>query len=270
MDSRPVQDVTKALQGQVPGLTITNTDGGIASGSSISIRGVGTMSNGQNASPLIIIDGVASDDLAYLNPEDIQDISVLKDAASASIYGSRAAFGVILITTKNAETKDKVKISYSNNFAWSGASTYPHMALNSECIEASLQAYARTGVAVTKTEVSGMEYKKLLPYVKAWEQQHGGKGYTSYRELQPFESRDNVGDYAQDPETGRWYHYAMWDVNETLFNDAAPSSKHNVSVEGTSGKTQYRMSFGYDSKQGLQTVNPDKMRQLYGQHQRQH
>ncbi|MGM9870899.1 MAG: SusC/RagA family TonB-linked outer membrane protein, partial [Muribaculaceae bacterium] len=258
MDSRPVQDVTKALQGTVPGLTITNTDGGIASGSSISIRGVGTMSNGQNASPLIIIDGVASDDLAYLNPEDIQDISVLKDASSASIYGSRAAFGVILITTKNANTKEKVKISYSNNFAWSGATTYPHMALNSECIEASLQAYARTGSGLN-TEVSGMNYLKLLPYVKAWEQQHGNKGYTDYVELKPFESWDNVGDYAKDPETGQWYHYAMWDVNKTLFNNAAPSSKHNVAIEGTSGKTQYRMSFGYDAKQGLYTYNPDHM-----------
>ena len=258
MDSRPVQDVTKALQGTVPGLTITNTDGGIASGSSISIRGVGTMSNGQNASPLIIIDGVASDDLAYLNPEDIQDISVLKDAASASIYGSRAAFGVILITTKNANTKDKVKISYSNNFAWSGATTYPHMALNSECIEASLQAYARTGSGLN-TEVSGMNYLKLLPYVKAWEQQHGNKGYTDYVELKPFESWDNVGDYAKDPETGQWYHYGMWDVNKTVFNSAAPSSKHNVAIEGTSGKTQYRLSFGYDAKQGLQTYNPDHM-----------
>lgn len=258
MDSRPVQDVTKALQGTVPGLTIVNTDGGIASGSTISIRGVGTMSNGQSSNPLIIIDGVASDDLAYLNPEDIQDISVLKDAASSSIYGSRAAFGVILITTKQANTKDKVKVSYSNNFAWSGATTYPHMALNSECIEASLQAYARTGSGIN-TEVSGMNYLNLLPYVKAWEQQHGNKGYTDYVELQPFQSWDNVGDYVKDPATGKWYHYAMWDVNKTLFNSAAPSSKHNVSVEGTSGKTQYRMSFGYDAKQGLQTYNPDHM-----------
>ena len=260
MDSRPVQDVTKALQGAVPGLTITNTDGGIASGSTINIRGVGTMSNGQNSNPLIIIDGVASDDLAYLNPEDIQDISVLKDAASASIYGSRAAFGVILITTKNANTKEKVKITYTNNFAWSGATIYPHMALNSESIEASLQAYARTGVASQlNTEVSGMAYLKLLPYVKAWEKQHNYKGYTDYRELQPFESWDNVGDYAKDPETGQWYHYGMWDVNKTLFNSAAPSQKHNVSIEGTSGKTQYRLSFGYDSKQGLQNYNPDHM-----------
>ncbi len=258
MDSRPVQDVTKALQGAVPGLTITNTDGGITSGSTINIRGLGTTSNGQASNPLIIIDGVPADDLNFLNPEDIQDISVLKDAASSSIYGSRAAFGVILITTKRANTKEKVKITYSNNFAWSGATTYPHMALNSECIEASLQAYARTGSGIN-TEVSGMNYLTLLPYVQAWEQQHGNKGYTDYRELQPFESWDNVGDYAKDPVTGQWYHYAMWDVNKTLFNNAAPSSKHNVAVEGSSGKTQYRMSFGYDAKQGLQNYNPDHM-----------
>lgn len=258
MDSRPVQDVTKALQGAVPGLTITNTDGGITSGSTINIRGVGTMSNGQNSSPLIIIDGVASDDLAYLNPEDIQEISVLKDAASASIYGSRAAFGVILITTKNADTKEKVKISYTNNFAWSGATMYPHMGLNSESISAALQAYARTGSG-NKTEVSGMYYQTLLPYVQAWEQQHNNKGYTDYVELQPFQDWNNVGDYAQDPETGQWYHYGMWDVNKTVFNSAAPSSKHNVAVEGNVGKTNYRMSFGYDAKQGLQTYNPDHM-----------
>lgn len=261
MDSRAVQDVTKALQGAVPGLTIVASQGGIASDATINIRGLGTMSNGQTSNPLIVVDGVPCDDLNYLNPEDIQDISVLKDAASSSIYGSRAAFGVILITTKHANTKDKVKLTYTNNFAWSGATTYPHMALNSECIDASLQAYARTGAANgLSTEVSAMNYLDMLPYVKAWEQQHDNKGYTDYRELQPFESWDNVGDYYVDPTTGKWLHYAMWDVNKTVFTNHAPSQKHNVSIEGTSGQTQYRMSFGYDSKEGLQSVRPDEMK----------
>ena len=125
MDSRPVQDVTKALQGAVPGLTITQDNGGIATGSGIRIRGVGTLSNGQSSSPLIVVDGVPVDDLNFVNPEDIADISVLKDASSSAIYGARAAFGVILITTKGAAKQDKVSVSYTNNFAWSGATTLP-------------------------------------------------------------------------------------------------------------------------------------------------
>lgn len=171
MESRPVQDVTKALQGAIPGLTITNTNGGIASDASIRIRGVGTLTNGQSSDPLIVVDGVPVDNLNFIDPNDIQDISVLKDAASAAVYGSRAAFGVILITTKGASSKDKVSVSYSNNFAWSSATILPEFVNTVDQLEASLQAYYRnpTG-ANAKTEVGGMFYKDLLPYAKAWQE----------------------------------------------------------------------------------------------------
>ena len=82
MDSRPVQDVTRALQGAVPGLTITSSNGDFNENASIRIRGVGTLSNKQNSSPLIVVDGVPVEDLSYLNPEDVAEISVLKDASS--------------------------------------------------------------------------------------------------------------------------------------------------------------------------------------------
>ena len=108
MDGRSTTDVAKALQGAVPGLTVTNANGDINGTASIQIRGTGTLSNNATSSPLIIVDGVAVDDLSFVNPEDIADISVLKDASSASIYGTRAAFGVILITTKNPNKEDKV------------------------------------------------------------------------------------------------------------------------------------------------------------------
>ena len=75
--------------------------------------------------PLIVVDGVPVDNLNFIDPNDIQDISVLKDASSSAIYGARAAFGVILITTKGANSKDKVSINYSNNFAWAQPQFFP-------------------------------------------------------------------------------------------------------------------------------------------------
>ena len=259
MDSRPVQDVTKALQGAVPGLTILNSTGGIDSDATIRVRGTGTLTNGQNSDPLIVVDGVPVDNLNFVNPEDIADISVLKDAASSAIYGSRAAFGVILITTKSPSVKDRVSVSYNNNFAWSRATILPKFAHNVPNIEGSLQAYYRNPTAGnSKTEVGGMPYKDLLPFAQKWWDQHGGKPYTDYREVRQYVNDSDVGDFFVDAD-GNWLRYAEWDVNELLFNDATPSQKHNVSLEGTSGKTQYRLNFGYDGKQGIENFNPAKM-----------
>ena len=259
MESRPVQDVTKALQGAVPGLTITNSQGGISADATIRVRGVGTLTNGADSNPLIVVDGVPVDDLSLISPNDIAEISVLKDASSTAIYGARAAFGVILITTKGASTSERVSVSYSNNFAWSSATVLPNFAHNVDNIEASLQAYYRNPTAGnSKTEVGGMPYANLLPLAKKWWDQHNGQPYTDYRELQPYVDENNVGDYYVDQD-GNWLRYAEWDVQKLLFDNAAPSQKHNLSIEGASGKTQYRISFGYDSKQGLQNFNPDKM-----------
>lgn len=264
MESRPVQDVTKALQGAVPGLTITNSTGGISSSATIRVRGTGTLTNGQSSDPLIVVDGVPVDNLNFVNPEDIQEISVLKDASSSAIYGTRAAFGVILITTKSPNKKDKVSINYSNNFAWSSATVLPQFAHNVPAIEASLQAYYRNPTASnSKTEVGGMKYTDLLPLAQAWATQHNGKVYDSYRELRPYVDANDVGDYLVT-EDGNWLRYAEWDIQKTLFNSATPSQKHNVSLEGTSGKTQYRLSFGYDSKEGLQKYSPDEMNRYMG------
>ena len=81
----------------------------------------------------------------------------------------------------------------------------------------------------------------------------------SYVEQHPYVDENNVGDY-KVLDNGSWLRYADWDVAETLLTSSAPSQKHNVTLEGTSGKTQYRLSFGYDSREGLMKFNPDKMR----------
>ncbi len=258
MDSRPVQDVTKALQGAVPGLTITTASGGVNQDAEIKIRGVGSLSNSQDSKPLIVVDGVPTDDLSFINAADIAEISVLKDAASSAIYGARAAFGVILVTTKNPSTKDRVSVKYENNFAWSGATLLPKQALASQDITASLQSALR-GSGAWETEVGKQPYYELLEWAEKWEAAHGGKLYDSYREIHPYVDENNIGDYYVTPE-GNMFRYAQWDVAKTLLTNAAPSQKHNVSLEGTSGKTQYRASFGYDSKQDLQRFAPNKMK----------
>ncbi len=255
MESRSTSDVTKALQGAVPGLTITNSNGDINGTPQMKIRGTGTFSNGGASSPLIVVDGVPTEDLSYLDPNDIADISVLKDASSAAVYGTRAAFGVILITTKMPEKKDRVSLTYTNNFGWSQATTLPGYSSVPDQIRALMQANNRMGA---ENELFGMYLDKMLPYAEAWEAQNGGQA-AGYREMRPFQDWDNVGDYYVNPDgTGAMY-YANWDVTGIMFNSAAPSNRHNVSLEGTSGKTSYRLSFGYTGQQGLMTYNPERM-----------
>ena len=114
LQERPVANAVQALQGVVPGLQITQGSGSVESKPSINIRGTATIGEGTSGSPLILVDGMEAD-LNSINPQDIESISVLKDAAASSIYGSRAPFGVILVTTKSGND-GKVSINYNNNF----------------------------------------------------------------------------------------------------------------------------------------------------------
>ena len=123
---RSVANLTQALQGLVPGMNFSYGEQGAKVGSSmyINIRGTGTLDmNVAKSAPLVLIDGMEGD-MNTLNINDIESISVLKDAASSSIYGSRAPYGVILITTKKGKT-GKTAINYNNSFRWSQAINMP-------------------------------------------------------------------------------------------------------------------------------------------------
>lgn len=255
MEGRPQQDVAKALQGAVPGLSILNNSGDINGSPSMRIRGLGTLSNKEVSNPLIIVDGVPMDDISFLNTQDIENISVLKDAASTSIYGARAAFGVILINTKGAKPKDKVSINYSNNFAWDQSTYLPDYPDVPTQLRSAIEAKKNAGEGMP--ELFGMYFDQMLPYAEAWKAQHGGKA--SYREMQLYQNMDNVGDYLLF-ENGKGLLYADWDVQGIFYNNAAPSQSHNISVQGTSGKTNYYLSFGYDEKQGIMKIHPDELK----------
>jgi TonB-dependent SusC/RagA subfamily outer membrane receptor len=125
LQNRPVQNVIQALQGLVPGLNIQNTSGFLDNNPGVNIRGTGNLGTGSSSAPLVLIDGVEND-LKFINPQDIENISVLKDAAASSIYGSRAPFGVILITTKKGAT-GQTRVNYNNNFRWGAPTVLPKM-----------------------------------------------------------------------------------------------------------------------------------------------
>ena len=246
LEARSTADLGKALQGAVPGLTVLNTSGKIGAEPTVVIRGVGTLSNSATSTPLYVVDGVPIDNISYLNTQDIESISVLKDASSSSIYGTRAAFGVVLITTKSAKTTEHIQVNYTNNFGWGQATTLPDYPTVLEQIYALNQVNHRYGL---DSELFGM-YLDRDAYIKAaeaWQNKHGGK--SGYREM--VEGDDYI------PGVG---YVADWDVAGIMFNNAAPSQNHTISVQGNVGKTNYYMSFGYDKEQGLMNFNPDKLK----------
>ena len=246
LGSKSETDVRKSLQGTVPGLTILNANGDISADPSIVIRGIGTLSNDGISNPLYIVDGVPVESLGDLNPADIENISVLKDAASTSIYGTRAAFGVVLITTRTAHVKDNVRVSYNNNFAWSQATTLPDYPNVPTQVGALNDVNHRMGVA---SELFGMymDSEAFQNGINNWIKKHGDIK-DKYRKMVYGDDYDENG------------YYANWDVPGIIFNNHAPSQSHNLSVTGNSGRINFYTSVGYNQKQSLMNFNPDKFR----------
>jgi TonB-linked SusC/RagA family outer membrane protein len=247
LEGRPQSDVMKGLQGAVPGLTILPSSGALNARPEVRIRGVGTLSNGSTSNPLILVDGVPMDDVSYLNTQDIENISVLKDAASSSIYGARAAFGVILITTKSAKKVDRASIQYVNNFAWDTPTVLPNYPDVPTQLRALIASNDRAGL---ESELFGMYLKEMLPKAEAWKQRHGGK--TGYREMV-------YGDDFELSAGGRGLFYADWDVVGIMFRKWKPAQNHMLSIQGSSGSTNYFMSVGYNYQEGVMNFHPDRM-----------
>ena len=234
IEARPVANVTQALQGAIPGLNIsTSTNGGDLNASmSLNIRGTGSISSSD--SPLVLIDGIEGD-LNLINPNDIESVSVLKDAASASIYGARAAFGVILVTTKSGK-EGKTRVTYSGDVRFSTATQVPKM-LDS--------------------------YRFAQYWNVAQANQNGGANFTDdvLQKIQNFQA----GMYT-DPTTpeyygttagtnNRWQQYgnafANTDWFEEFYKSNVPSTQHNLSVSGGTDKFNYLVSGSYLLQNGL-------------------
>ncbi|MEP0714003.1 MAG: SusC/RagA family TonB-linked outer membrane protein, partial [Algoriphagus sp.] len=250
LESRPITDVGRGLQGTTPGLTITTPSGQIGQNPTIRLRGsVGTLSNSGGAQPLILVDNVEIPNLQLVNPEDIESISVLKDAAASSIYGSRAAWGVILITTKKGKKGEAPKINYSNNFAWATPTVTPTIAGAADGAEMAFQALQRTNPSTNVFGVVGMYFdREGIQKMRDWEAQYGGQDLGDEMVLgRDFEIR-----------SGRLFFYRPWDAGDKFMKNWTPQQKHDLSVAGGTDKTTYRLGLGYLGQNGVLKVNPDE------------
>lgn len=244
--ARPVQNVGQALQGMVPGLnfSVGNGGGGLENKMSFNVRGAGTIGN-SSSSPLVLIDGVEGD-MTTLAPTDIESISVLKDASASSIYGSRAAFGVILITTKGGK-EGKTRINYNGNVRFSTATQVPEMMDSEMFANYFNRAAANSGNAAVFNETT-------LQRIKAFK---NGTIEDQYKYGTELHTTDGG---RVDPEIWRKYQ-SGWANTEWFgyfYDKNVPSQEHNLSLSGGSKTMNYYLSGGIMSQKGLLKVAEDR------------
>ena len=231
---RPVSNLGKALQGAIPNLNITYGSGLPGQETGLNIRGVASI-NGSGA-PLVLIDGVEGS-IDRVNPNDVESVSVLKDAASAAIYGARAGFGVILITTKSSKD-GTAHISYNGRFSFSEPT------------------------ASTDFVTSGY-YSALI--VDEFSRSYNGSPYTlydgeDYREL--WRRRNDKTENSARPwvvqKNGKYMYYGNFDWYNYLFDFTQPTWNHDLSISGGTDKFNYLISGNHYTKDGLYAQNTDK------------
>ena len=242
--SRPVQNVSQALQGQIPGLTMSvgNGGGALDADLGISIRGGGTIGSGSSGSPLVLIDGIEGN-MNTVNPNDIENVSVLKDAASASIYGARAAFGVILITTKSGK-EGKTRVNYSGNVRFSTAIQIPEMVNSIDFANYFNVASVNGGGTPVFSEEIMENMRKF---------QNG--------EFTDPMSPEYVGTTV-NPNSNRYNNYTGSFANTNWFDEFykknVPSHEHNLSISGGNEKLTYTISGNFLDQQGLLKFGKDE------------
>ena len=237
-ENRTAHSVSTMLQGSVPGLNISTSSGNPGSTGSLNVRGY-TSING--AEPLVLIDGAVGD-IDRVNPNDIESISVIKDAAAAAVYGARAAFGVILVTTKSGKAEDgKATVRYSGRFGWEEPTT--------------------------STDYETRGYWSVYTH-NVFRMNSEGNQYVKYDAYDMQQLLARVNDVTENPERpwvvervvnglNQWRYYGNYDWWHMLFNDQHPVQQHNISISGGGKNVKYFVSGGYDRQQGIIKQRPD-------------
>lgn len=258
LEDRTNANITRSLQGQVPGLNIIQTDGKPTHGGQIYIRGgatsyvaqtnksKGDYSIGQGGSALVLIDGVEGD-LSTVNPEDVESISVLKDASSSVIYGARAAYGVILVTTKNA-SEEKISVSYNGSVSFNQRTVLWENNVISdgltflETFYEFWNGYSETpqqaGSLPTKINIYSIPSDYLDRY-RAWKASGEGPKSELYN-----------GSYI--------YYGGDYNYLEMFYKNYNMTNTHNISVSGSSGKVSYLVSGRYYGQNGIYKIGKEK------------
>lgn len=243
LEDRPAATISNMLQGSVAGLNVTTTSGLPGSSPELNIRGQASINGG---APLVLIDGSIGE-IDNVNPNDVQSISVIKDASAAAVYGARAAFGVILVTTKNGQEKEgRATVRYNGRFGWEEPTTS------------------------TDYETTG--YWSVYLVNRFWEATNGaGSQYIKYDANDMQELLARVNDKTEHPDrpwvvetmyNGRkaWKYYANTDWYNTLYNDKYFQQQHNISLSGGINKIRYYLSGGLNFHDGIQKIANDKFK----------
>lgn len=240
LENRPAPTLTRMLQGALPNLNLKMVDGNPTRGATFNIRGITSIGGGGSA--LVLIDGIEGDP-NLVNPNDVENVTILKDASSAAIYGSRAAFGVVLITTKTAK-KGKIKVDYSSSYS------------NNK----------RTVVPNNVTE--GYQWAKNFDEAfNAWYDYNSHP--ISVNSIYPFslEYLDALKKHKEDPTLpeveyntakGRYEYFGNTDWDALVNAKNIPSMEHSLSVSGGTDKVNYYVSGRYYFQDGIFNYNPDK------------
>lgn len=238
LENRVTKSLSSMLQGTVAGLNVTTSSGVPGSSASINVRGITSI---HESEPLVLIDGAVGD-IDRVNPNDVESISVIKDASAAAIYGARAAFGVILVTTKSGAAKGgKATVRYSGRFGWQAPTTS------------------------TDYETTG--YWSVYTINQFW-QANSGTLYVDYTDQDMQELWNRVNDKTEHPDrpwvvedvrNGRnqWVYYGNYDWWHSLYRDNRPMQQHNVSISGGKDDVKYFVSGSYDKQTGILRENPD-------------
>lgn len=237
LKDRPVQNATQALMGISPGLNITQNEGLLNSSPNINVRGMTTIGQGSSGNPLVLIDGIEGN-LSILNPDDIESISILKDASSAAIYGSRAAFGVILVTTKRGSVAP-TRVSYKSSFRWAAPLGLQNQA------DSYSWALFMNDADLTGNYFSAEWIDRIVKYQRG--------------ELKEENVVGADGRYANPWSGGS---HANVDWARELYKKHSFSHEHNASISGGSDKTQFYSSIDYLDMNGLLKYGKDKYDRL--------
>ncbi|WP_170864447.1 SusC/RagA family TonB-linked outer membrane protein [Fodinibius roseus] len=233
ISARPSADIASSLQGAVPGLNIRASSGGDPSDTpEINIRGFNSINGG---SPLVLVDGI-EEDLANVNPNDIESVTVLKDAQAAAIYGARGSFGVVLITTKSGREGEFI-VEYTNNIGFTTNTARTDFVTNPA-------TYARWADGAIGNYHSGC-------YVCYDEEDYEIAEQVAKGEREPF--------YEEQPD-GTYKFYENNDYYDILFKNRRPHKMHNISVSGGSDKLTGFVSGRIYERKKIQNIQDAEMK----------
>jgi TonB-linked SusC/RagA family outer membrane protein len=238
LENRSLPNLTQGLQGAVPNLNITMLDGKPIQSPSYNVRG--TTSIGQGGSALVLIDGVEGDP-SLINPNDVESVTVLKDASSSAIYGARGAFGVVLITTKSAK-KGKTVVSYSSSYSFKSPTAIPDQVDNG-------YLYAKM---FSEGYSAGSNYTQLPKNINKTQK-------FSQEYLDAFEQHDKDPSLPKTEvnDNGEYVYYANTDWYDLLYKPHNFATDQNLSLSGSSDKASFYITGRYYSQEGIFRYNSD-------------